>query len=90
MRHTASGSTHWSQARPTRRWCAAPPAWRAPPDAVWQIGAREWARTHCPGLQRMAQPEEIASAALMLASADHPYMTGAAFVIDGGKTAQAG
>jgi NAD(P)-dependent dehydrogenase (short-subunit alcohol dehydrogenase family) len=60
------------------------------PDAVWQIGAREWAKTHCPGLQRMAQPEEIASAALMLASADHPYMTGAAFVIDGGKTAQAG
>ena len=60
------------------------------PDAAWQIGAREWAKTHCPGLQRMAQPEEIASAVLMLASADHPYMTGAAFVIDGGKTAQAG
>jgi NAD(P)-dependent dehydrogenase (short-subunit alcohol dehydrogenase family) len=50
----------------------------------------EWAKTHVPGLQRLAKPEEIASAALTLASDDHPYMTGSALVIDGGKTAYGG
>jgi hypothetical protein len=33
----------------------------------------------------MATPEEVAAFALMLASNDHPYMTGAQMVIDGGK-----
>jgi NAD(P)-dependent dehydrogenase (short-subunit alcohol dehydrogenase family) len=60
------------------------------PDAVWEVGAAEWAKTHVPGLQRMAKPEEIAAAALTLASDDHPYMTGSALVIDGGKTAYGG
>jgi NAD(P)-dependent dehydrogenase (short-subunit alcohol dehydrogenase family) len=60
------------------------------PDAVWEIAARQWAKSHVPGLERMATPEEIAAFALVLASDDHPYMTGSQLVIDGGKTAHAG
>jgi NAD(P)-dependent dehydrogenase (short-subunit alcohol dehydrogenase family) len=60
------------------------------PDAVWEVLAHQWAKAHVPGLQRMATAEEIAAFALVLASDDHPYMTGAQMVIDGGKTAHAG
>jgi NAD(P)-dependent dehydrogenase (short-subunit alcohol dehydrogenase family) len=60
------------------------------PDAVWQAAAAQWARSHVPGLGRMANPEEIAEFALALASDEHPFLTGAALVIDGGKTAQGG
>jgi len=60
------------------------------PDAVWHAAAAEWGRTHVPGLGRMASPEEIAEFALALASDEHPFLTGAALVIDGGKTAQGG
>jgi NAD(P)-dependent dehydrogenase (short-subunit alcohol dehydrogenase family) len=52
--------------------------------------ASQWAKSHVPGQGRMATPEEIASFALTLASDEHPYLTGAALVIDGGKTAHAG
>jgi NAD(P)-dependent dehydrogenase (short-subunit alcohol dehydrogenase family) len=58
------------------------------PDAVWRLAAHQWAKTHVP-LKRLASPEEIAAFALVLASDDHPFMTGAALVIDGGKTARA-
>jgi NAD(P)-dependent dehydrogenase (short-subunit alcohol dehydrogenase family) len=60
------------------------------PEAVWQAAASQWARSHVPGLQRLASPEEIAAFALALASDEHPYLTGASLVIDGGKTAHAG
>ncbi len=60
------------------------------PDAVWELALRQWAHSHVPGLQRVAQPEEIAAFALVLASNDLPYMTGAQLVMDGGKTAHAG
>jgi len=60
------------------------------PDAVWEVTAKQWAKSHVPGLERMATPDEIAAFALVLASDDHPYMTGSQMVIDGGKTSHAG
>jgi hypothetical protein len=60
------------------------------PDAAWKLALAQWAKSHVPGLQRVAQPEEIAAFALVLASDEHPYMTGAQLVIDGGKTAHGG
>jgi NAD(P)-dependent dehydrogenase (short-subunit alcohol dehydrogenase family) len=60
------------------------------PDAVWKVAAAEWAASHAPGLGRMANPEEIAEFALTLASDQHPFLTGAALAIDGGKTAHGG
>jgi hypothetical protein len=60
------------------------------PDAVWEALAKQWAKSHVPGLERMGKAEEIAAFALVLASDDHPYMTGAQMVIDGGKTAHGG
>src|SRR6266851_3546639 len=60
------------------------------PNAVWETLAKQWAKSHVPGLERMAKAEEIAAFALVLASDDHPYMTGAQMVIDGGKTAHGG
>ena len=38
----------------------------------------------------MANSEEIAEFALMMASDGYPFLTGAALVIDGGKTSQGG
>jgi NAD(P)-dependent dehydrogenase (short-subunit alcohol dehydrogenase family) len=49
-----------------------------------------WAKSYLPGQGRMAHAEEIAAFALTLGSDEHPYLTGAAHVVDGGKTAHAG
>jgi NAD(P)-dependent dehydrogenase (short-subunit alcohol dehydrogenase family) len=60
------------------------------PDAVWRVGLSQWVKNNVPGIGRLATPEEVASLALALASDEHPFMTGAQIVIDGGKTAKAG
>ncbi|MBF6412131.1 SDR family NAD(P)-dependent oxidoreductase [Nocardia cyriacigeorgica] len=59
------------------------------PDDAWRVAMKQWAGTNVPGMGRLATPEEIAAFALTLASDEHPYLTGAQLVIDGGKTAHA-
>lgn len=60
------------------------------PDAVWRVGLNQWTKNNVPGIGRLATAEEVAAFALTLASDEHPFMTGAQMVIDGGKTAKAG
>ncbi|WP_280265785.1 SDR family NAD(P)-dependent oxidoreductase [Nocardia wallacei] len=59
------------------------------PDDAYRVAMRQWAKSNVPGLGRLATPEEVAAFALTLASPEHPYLTGAQLVIDGGKTAHA-
>jgi NAD(P)-dependent dehydrogenase (short-subunit alcohol dehydrogenase family) len=60
------------------------------PEAVWRVGLNQWVKNNVVGLGRLATAEEVASFALTLASDEHPFMTGAQMVLDGGKTAKAG
>jgi NAD(P)-dependent dehydrogenase (short-subunit alcohol dehydrogenase family) len=60
------------------------------PEAIWRVGLNQWVKSNVPGLGRLATAEEVAAFALTLASDDHPFMTGAQMVLDGGKTAKAG
>ena len=60
------------------------------PDIAWRTAMGQWAKSNVPGMQRLATAEEVAAFALTLASDDHPFITGAQLVIDGGKTAKAG
>jgi NAD(P)-dependent dehydrogenase (short-subunit alcohol dehydrogenase family) len=60
------------------------------PDAVWRVGLNQWVKSNVPGIGRLATAEEVATLALTLASDEHPFMTGAQIVLDGGKTAKAG
>ncbi|MEU9714910.1 SDR family NAD(P)-dependent oxidoreductase [Streptomyces sp. NPDC047976] len=57
------------------------------PDADWAGYKQAWGPLNVDGLERMADPEEIARAVLGLASDDFPYMTGASITVDGGSTA---
>ena len=59
------------------------------PDAVWEAAASVWAKSNVAVANRMARPEEIAAAALMMASDEFTFMNGAQIVVDGGKTAHA-
>jgi len=54
------------------------------PDAVWEVGAAQWAKSNVRGLKRMAKPEEIAAFIVAMASPDLTYLTGAALASDGG------
>jgi len=47
----------------------------------------DWAVQNTP-MGRLGRPEEIAKAALFLASDDPSFMTGAYLVVDGGYTAR--
>jgi NAD(P)-dependent dehydrogenase (short-subunit alcohol dehydrogenase family) len=59
------------------------------PDAVWEAAASVWAKSNVAVANRLARPEEIAAAALMMASDEFTFMNGAQIVVDGGKTAHA-
>jgi len=54
------------------------------PDAVWEVGAGQWAKSNVRGLKRMAKAEEIAAFIVAAASPDLTYLTGAALSSDGG------
>ncbi|MFE0425419.1 SDR family NAD(P)-dependent oxidoreductase [Streptomyces sp. NPDC058953] len=55
-------------------------------DADWARFKVAFGPLNVPGLERMAEPEEIARSVLGLASDDFPYMTGASVAVDGGST----
>ena len=57
------------------------------PDSLWRLGAAQWAKSHVPGMERLATPQEQAAGILALASNDLTYMTGQTLIVDGGKLA---
>lgn len=57
------------------------------PDAAWEEFKKAFGPLNIDGLQRMAEPREIADAVLGLASDEFAYMTGASVPVDGGLTA---
>lgn len=60
------------------------------PEPIFRVGLNQWLKSNAPPIPRLATPEEVAAFALTLASDEHPFMTGAQMVLDGGKTAKAG
>ncbi|MFI9204338.1 SDR family NAD(P)-dependent oxidoreductase [Streptomyces sp. NPDC053048] len=56
-------------------------------DAAWEQFKKAFGPLNIDGLERVAEPQEIARAVLALASGDFPYMTGASVAVDGGATA---
>lgn len=57
------------------------------PDAAWRAALGLWAKSNVHGFKRVAEPEEIASAILAMASPEMEYMNGAMIFVDGGMTA---
>jgi NAD(P)-dependent dehydrogenase (short-subunit alcohol dehydrogenase family) len=57
------------------------------PDPDWDRFKAAYGPLNISGMERMAMPDEIASAVLGLASNDFPYMTGTAVMVDGGDSA---
>lgn len=60
------------------------------PEPIFRVGLNQWLKGNAPPIPRLATAEEVAAFALTLASDEHPFMTGAQMVLDGGKTAKAG
>ena len=60
------------------------------PEPIFRVGLNQWLKSNAPPIARLATAEEVAAFALTLASDEHPFMTGAQMVLDGGKTAKAG
>ena len=60
------------------------------PEPIFRVGLNQWLKNNAPPIARLATAEEVAAFALTLASDEHPFMTGAQMVLDGGKTAKAG
>ena len=60
------------------------------PDAVWRVGLNQWVKSNVPASAGWPPPRRSPPWRLTLASDEHPFMTGAQIVLDGGKTAKAG
>ncbi|WP_018636133.1 SDR family oxidoreductase [Parafrankia elaeagni] len=63
---------------------------RRPPnitDEQWAAGKAQYGADNVDALRRMARPEEIAAAALAVASPEMSFVTGTSVVVDGGMLA---
>jgi len=56
------------------------------PDDAWAQFKQAWGPLNVYGLPRMAEPKEMATAVLALASPDFSYLTGDAVLVDGGMS----
>lgn len=56
------------------------------PDDLWQQFKQAWGPLNVYGLPRMAEPREIASAVVSLATPDFSYLTGTEVLVDGGMS----
>ncbi|QFG20114.1 SDR family NAD(P)-dependent oxidoreductase [Actinomadura sp. WMMB 499] len=56
-------------------------------DAEWERQKAAWGEANVDAMKRMARPEDMARAALALASPDMAFQTGVSVVVDGGQLA---
>jgi NAD(P)-dependent dehydrogenase (short-subunit alcohol dehydrogenase family) len=54
------------------------------PDPVWEAFKNAWGPLNVSGLERMAEPEEIARAVLSLSTEEFSYLTGSVVIVGGG------